>query len=440
MLGLMGIMAFNAIAQDEVVDEVIATVGDNVILYSELMAELKQAEKTYGNVANLKCEVLKQLVIKELLLYQALEDSIVVTDEQVNSDLDNKLRYYISQAGSVEVLEKYLEMSLVEYKDQMRSSIRDQLLVRNMRQQIVGDLRVSPKEVRAYFNKIPTDSLPIYGAEVEVAQIVKSPLITAKAKKEAYDKIKKLRDRIIGGEDFSIIASVWSEDRMSALEGGMLPEFGRNEMLPEFERAAYKIKKDSISKIIETQYGYHIIQSIYRKGERVKVRHILIKPQFGTMELLQLKKKMDSIVVALRAGKITLCEAAKKYSDDNNTKSNCGYFVDQSTGLRSVLISQLEMDVVGQIESMSEGDYSNAILTKTYDGSSAYRILHLGKEIPPHKADLDKDYQKIQLVALDNKKTEELEKWIKERTKSIYINIRPGFEGCENLENWVNKL
>ena len=145
LLGLIGLLAFNATAQDEVLDEVIATVGDNVILYSELMTELKQAEKTYGESAELKCEVLKQLVIKELLLYQALEDSLVVTDEQVNSDLDNKLRYYINQAGSVEVLEKYLGMSLVEYKDQMRPNIKDQLLVRNMRQQIVGDLSLIPR-------------------------------------------------------------------------------------------------------------------------------------------------------------------------------------------------------------------------------------------------------------------------------------------------------
>lgn len=430
---------FFSMAQDVVLDEILAKVGHNILLKSELDYEIEQAKKSFtGNDADLECVVFRQLLVKEMLLHQAKLDSIPVTDENVTADLDNKLRFYINQAGGVDELEEYLGMSLVEYKEQMRPLIKEQLLVKEMRRNLTGSMSASPKEVREYFNSLPADSLPVYGAEIELGQIVAKPEVSEAAKKVAYEKIKKLKERLEKGEDFSILASVWSEDPGSSLNGGVLPEFGRRQMVPEFERTAFGLKAGELSDIIETEYGYHILQSIYRKGEKVKVRHILIKPKLDEKDLLSLKMKLDTVVTELRSGKLDFCAAVNKYSSDNRTKNNCGFFSDPNTGLRSLEMSGFEPDVVADIKNLSVGDYSSPKLIRIYDGSSAYRILFLKGEKLPHKADLEKDYQRIQLLALEHKKNLALEKWVKEASKNMFIEISAPYNNCTAIKTLLN--
>lgn len=428
-----------SMAQDLVVDEIIAKVGDHVILRSELMFEVEQANKNYGDkIKDVECIVLQQLILKQMLLNQAELDSLPVGPEQVNNDLDNKLRFYIGQAGSVENLESFLGMSLVEYKEQMRPLIREQLLVRAMRQKIVGDMSASPKEVKAFFATIPSDSLPIYNAEIEIAQLVVTPQVSEVAKKIAYERILKLKKRLDAGEDFKLLASVWSEDRGTAINGGELQEFGRNEMVPAFEKAAFALKDGETSDIVESKYGYHIIQSIYRKGEKLKVRHILIKPKITDLDLLNLKKRMDSAVYKIRTGEIDFCKAVSLYSEDGGSNSNCGYFMDQNTGIRSVEMNLLDPDIVAEVKSMKVGDVTDPKLIRKQDGTSAYRILYLNKEIEPHKASLAVDYQKLQILTLENKKKEAIENWALENSKKVFIYLNAPYNNCEGIQDWLS--
>lgn len=435
----LAFFAITSFAQDLVVDEIIAKVGDHVILRSELMFEVEQAKKNYGDkVKDVECVVLKQLILKQMLLNQAELDSLPVGPEQVDNDLDNKLRFYIGQAGSVENLESFLGMSLIKYKDQMRPLIREQLLVRAMRQNIVGDMSASPKEVKEFFNSIPEDSLPIYNAEIEIAQIVATPKVSEVAKKIAYDKIVKLKKRLDAGEDFKMIASVWSDDKGTAINGGELQEFGRKEMVPAFEKAAFALKDGEMSDIIESKFGYHIIQSIYRKGEKMKVRHILIKPKITELDAINTKIRLDSAVSRIRSGEIDFCRAVVLYSNDGGANSSCGYFMDQNTGIRSVEMNLLEPDVVSEVKSMKVGEVSEPKLIRTNDGSTAYRILYLNKEIAPHRASLDKDYQKLQILALENKKNKAIEEWAKTTSTKVFIYLNDPYNSCVDIQEWLN--
>jgi len=437
---LLLLCSLSAYGQELIIDEIIAKVGENVVLRSELIFEVEQAKKNYGTeIENLECVVLKQLILKQMLLAQAEIDSIPMGDDRVNSDLDNKLRFYIRQAGSVGKLEQFLGMSLVEYKEQMRPLIKDQLLVDAMRNEILGSMNASPKEVRDYFNSIPSDSLPIYNAEIELARLVINPDVSEVAKKEAYDKIVKLKQRIDKGEDFNILATVWSEDKGSAINGGEMAEFGRKKMQPEFEKAAFALKAGEISEIVETVFGYHVIQSIYRKGEVVKVRHILIRPKISETDLYKVKVRMDSAFDDIKTGRLTFCEAIGKYSNDDNSKPGCGFFSDQNTGLRTIEMSYFDADIVSEIKPMKVGDISKPKIIRKYDGSNAYRILYLKNEIPPHKASLSSDYQKLQILALEDKKNKEIEKWALKNSATIFIEINSQYENCEEIKSWLNK-
>lgn len=440
IVGLFLLCNMSVFGQDVIIDEIIAKVGENVVLRSELMFEVEQAKKNYGaEIENLECVVLKQLILKQMLLAQAELDSIPMGEDRVNSDLENKLRFYIRQAGSVPKLEAFLGMSLVEYKEQMRPLIKDQLLVDAMRNDILGSMNASPKEVREYFNSIPSDSLPIYNAEIELARLVINPKVSEVAKKEAYDKIVKLKVRIEKGEDFNILASVWSEDRGSAINGGEMEEFGRKKMQPEFEKASFALKAGEISEIVETVFGYHLIQSIYRKGEMVKVRHILIRPKITETDLYKVQLTMDTVMHRIKSGEITFCEAVGIYSNDEGSKPGCGFYSDQNTGLRTIEMSYFDPDIVAEIKSMKVGDISKPKIIRTYDGSNSYRMLYLKNELPPHKASLSSDYQRLQILALEDKKGRAIETWALKNSSTIFIQVYAPFNKCEEIQSWLNK-
>jgi len=442
LLGIVGLLILSgklAKAQPkQVLEEVVAVVGDNIILKSEWEAEYLQVKDQYvGFKGDLKCEILNQLILQKLMLYKAELDSVVVSDEQVEYEMERKIRYFVSQIGDEKRLEEYLGKSILQYKQEMKPRIMQQMQVQEVQKKMLDAVKVSPTDVLKYFNEIPKDSLPLFGAEVELGQIVVVPKPNKFAKEYAYSTLKTYREEILAGKrNFELTARLFSDDKSSGKQDGELGLFKRGDMVPAFEAMAFKLKPDSISPIIETTFGYHILKLIERKGESINVRHILIKPTIITRDLAESEKFLKDLVEKIKADSISFCMAAAKYSEDELTKSNCGFFTDPNVGSNKVEIELLDPDVVLQVQKMKPGDFSLPTPIPANDGSMAYRILYLKSETKPHVANLKDDYQKIQAFALEQKKQKTMDDWSMKFKKNLYIRIEPSYSDCKEMDRW----
>ena len=439
ILPLILLIGINASAQPkQVLEEVAAVIGDNIILKSEWEAEYLQVKDQYTSFkGDLKCEILNQLILQKLMLHKAELDSIVIADEQIDYEMDRKIRYFVSQVGDEKRLEEYLCKSVIQYKEEMKPRIMQQMQVQEVQKKMMDLVKVSPTDVKKYFDEIPTDSLPLFGAEVEIGQIVIIPKPNQFAKDDAYLTLKKYREEIITGKrNFELTAKSFSDDKGSAINGGELGYFKRGEMVAAFESMAFKLKPDSISPIIETQYGYHILKLIDRKGDKINIRHILIKAPVISRDLAETEKFLKGLIVKIKADSLTFCQAAGKYSEDETTKSNCGFFTDPNVGSNRVAIELLDKDVVLQVQKMKVGEFSLPTPIQASDGSSAYRILYLKSETKPHRANMKDDYQKIQAFALEQKKQKSMDDWANKFKKTVYIHIEPNYTVCQEMKRW----
>lgn len=430
---------FVAQAQNiRVLDEVVAVVGESIILKSQMEAEYAQAKKemTFYD-GDLKCEILNQLIIQKLYLHKAKLDSTYADASRVDAEVDRRIQYYASQIGGEARLEQYLGKTVEEYKAQMKPKVEEQMMTQQVQQGLVSGVKASPTDVRLFFNEIPKDSLPNFEKEVEFAMITMKPTPSEYAKQYAREKIVKLREDIMRGiYTFDFAAKSNSDDPGTSINGGELGYFARGQMVSAFERTAFKLKKDSISEVIETEYGYHIIQVIDRKGEKVNARHILIKPLIVPSDFVALKKEMSKLIVAVKTDSLTMCHVASKYSTDAQTKDNCGYFVDGSTGSQQVPVAALQPLIAAKAESMRPGEYSDPVKFQDIDGTEGYRFFYLRKVVPAHKANLKDDYQKIQTLAMEKKQDSEIEKWVSDFKKGVYVWIDDKYVNCTELEGW----
>lgn len=431
---------FQAKAQNEkVIDEIAALVGSHPIYWSDVEAQYAQAKAQgmSGDPVALKCEIFENLVFQKLLVYQAEIDSLVVSDEQVNGELDRRLRYYISQFGSQQKLEEFYDKSMDEFKNELREPLRLELLSQQAQGKIVENVKMTPNETKEYFNNIKPDSIPVIPTEYEIGQIVKTPVVGPAQLKDARDKINALRARVLKGEKFSTLAVLYSEDPGSAAKGGELGMFGRGSMAPEFESAAFNLKnKNDISEVIKTKFGYHVLQLIERKGDFVNARHILIIPKVSPDDLVVAAAKLDSIADLVRMDSLTFTKAALRYSDDPG-KVNGGLIQSQSSGNTSLAADELDPKVFFVIDKMKPGEISGSVPYTTEDGTQAYRVLYLQLRTEPHKANLKDDYNKIQEWALDNKKAKVIAKWIENKSKTAYIRLGDKFNNCDFKYNWT---
>jgi peptidyl-prolyl cis-trans isomerase SurA len=372
------------------------------------------------------------------LLYQSEIDSLVVSDDQVNDELDRRLRYYIMQFGSQEKLEEFYDKSVSEFKAELKEPLRQEMLAAQQQGEITKDIKVTPSEIKAYFKQLPPDSIPVIPTEYEIGQIVKQPPVSQEELFAARDKISNLRERILKGEKFNTLAILYSEDPGSAVKGGELGLFGRGTMYPEFEAAAFSLKnKGDVSEIIKTKAGFHILQLIERKGEFVNVRHILIVPKVSPLDLQMASIKLDSISDIIRnsADSIKFEDAARKYSDDPG-KVNGGLLQNTNSGNSRWPADELDPKVFFIIDKLKVGEISRAVPFTTDDGTQAYRLLYLKLRTDPHRANLKEDYDKIQVWALNKKNEEALGKWVAEKSKTAYIRIGDRFKDCELRYNW----
>ncbi|MCF8299020.1 MAG: peptidylprolyl isomerase [Saprospiraceae bacterium] len=436
---LSAIQNKNLIAQDIVIDKVIAVVGAQIILYSDIETQYQQLKmQGYSPSKTLRCEILEELLFQKLMLNQAEVDSVEITDEQVESEMDRRLRYFISQIGSEQKLEEYYDKTIVEIKAEMRELIRDQIMVEKIQATITDGIKVTPTEVKNFFNKIPKDSLPMISSEMEIAQIVNQPIISQEEKLALKDKLNKLRERILKGEKFSVLARLYSEDPGSASKGGEVGMFGRGAMQPEFEAAAFNLKTiDEVSPIIETKFGYHILQLIERRGDYINVKHILLQPKASPMALLKSKNFLDSISALIYNNTYTFEEAVAKFSTDPG-RNNGGLLMNPMTGTATHSPDELEPNVFFTVDKLKVGEMSKPVIMKTEDGLQAYRILSLKSRTKPHIANLKDDYNKIQEEALNQKKNEAIQKWISKKALDTYVEITDeNYQKCEFKYNWV---
>lgn len=442
LISCLCLMITISTAQEKIVlEEVIAVVGDFPTFTSEFEAEYFQAKSQYeGFQGDLRCEMFSKLLTDKLLLQKAKIDSIEVAAERVEGEIERRMRFYSSQIGGDEALEKYLGKSLLAYKEEIRDRIKQQLTIEEVRQKILADVKVTPTDVKRFFDEIPADSLPLFDAEVEVGLILLKPEASSYAKEYAYNTIAKLREEIVAGKrDFGIAAASYSDDLGSRIKNGELGYFSRGQMVPSFERAAYMLRGDTVSPIIETEYGYHIMQLVDRKGEKINVRHILIKPKVVSSDLDQARKKLEKAIAEVKSGKLDFCKAAQDLSDDEYTKQNCGFYMDPATGVNKIEVTQLEPDIALLVKNLKPGQFSEILPVAMPDGSTYFRVLYLKSETPPHRANLRDDYQKIQAFALERKKQQTLEEWAEKYARTTYVRVDEKFNQCEELQSWINQ-
>lgn len=435
---LLFLGGFSFAQENRVLDEIVAVVGENIVLLSELEAEYAQAKaQTQAFDGDMKCELLNQLVIQKLYLHKAALDSIVVGDDRVAGEVDRRIQYYASQIGGEANLEKYLGKSIAEYKKQMSVKVREQMTTQQVQQTLIANVKASPTDVRKFFAEIPSDSLPTFGKEIELGVITDKPTPSDYARQYALEKITGIRKSIIDGTySFDIAARSNSDDKGTAVNGGELGYFSRGQMVSEFERTAFRLPEDSISEVIETQYGFHIIELIDRKGEKVNARHILIKPLIVKSDLNRLKNQMLGLIDALENDSLTMCQVATEYSEDNQTKDNCGFYTDPTTGSTQVPVETLDPLIAAKAQTLKVGQYSAPEQYQDYDGTVGYRFFILKKEVPAHKANLRDDYQKIQTLATEKKQETTVDNWVEQYKSGVYVWIDKKYADCEELSGW----
>lgn len=444
LAGVLMCLFLNAQAQKKNLDKIVAVVGNNIIL----LADLNQQYAIYLNQGNpadekAKCYFLQQMLVQKLLKQQADIDSIVVEDNQVDDELDKRMRYQIQRMGGQERLEQFLQKSVLQYKDEMRPDVKEGLIANKMQQKITENVNVTPLEVKKYFESYKKDSLPDIGTEVEVGEISLQPKLTKIEKQKYHDKLDAIRLRIKSGEDFGFLAKTYSEDPGSAAEGGDYGFIDRTTMVKEFTAWAFKLRAGEMSPVFETDFGYHILQVLERRGEQAHVRHILIRPQTTPAALERVKLKADSIYKDITVNKLPFSSAASVYSDNKETQYNGGmmlYADNQTARTTFTPVEKLDPAVFVVIDTMKVGSISKPVAFKNeQDGKEGYKIFFLKSRIAPHKGSLDQDYPKFKERAQKEKEARVMSEWFEKRKETTYIRIDDEFSTCDEMKLWVKQ-
>jgi peptidyl-prolyl cis-trans isomerase SurA len=440
---ILMVSGFRSLSQEQdfvILDKIIAIVGDEVVLRSDIDRQIADYSFTDSLSKELaRCEILKQNIYQKLLLNQARIDSLKVTEDMINGELNRRLRYFVSQIGSEDALEKYYGKTIAEIKDEMREPIREVLLVEQMKDQILGSFEISPREVRIFFNNIPADSLPFYNSEVEYGRIVLYPKANKEEENAAKEKARYLRERISNGERFENLAILYSEDESSATKGGDLQMQNKNVFVPEFAAMAMNLKADSVSMPFKTRYGYHIVKLVARKGELIHVKHILIIPKITGEARVKTKNKLLDIRTKILSDSISFEDAAAYYSEDENSKNNGGVFLDRESGSSRIPLDKIEASIFFIIDSMKTGDISLPVKKISMDRRESYEIIKLISKTEPHKANLRDDFPKIKSMAEEARHQEILGKWADKTIKETYITIYPPYDSCYEREGFIKK-
>lgn len=424
--------------QAQVIDKIVAVVGNNIIMQSDIEEQYMQYRMQggiKGSASSIRCEILEDMLFRKLMLNQAELDSITVSDEQIDSEVDRYIRYYLSQFGSQEKLEKYYDKPMKDIKNDLRDMLKEKQLMEEVQRKIVEGVNATPSDVREFYNNIPKDSIPMVSAQYEIAELVKKPPITLDEKLAVKERLYGLRSRILKGERFSTMALLYSEDPGSAKKGGELGFKGRGELVPEFEAAAFALKDGEISEVVETEYGYHIIQLIERRGDYINVRHILLTVRVSPEALQTAYNELEYIANLIRNDSITFDEAVKVHSDEDD-KTNGGYLINPVTGGTLFAAEDLDQQVSVVINRLQVGEVSDPVPMKTKNDKDAYRLLMIKKKTTPHRANLKEDYALIQQWTMQKLRQDAINKWIDAKSSKAYVKISDDYKDCDFNFDW----
>lgn len=430
-------------AQDNVIDEVIWIVGDEAILRSEVEEErLRLQYEGQTLPGDPYCVIPEQMAVQKLFLHQAVLDSIEVNESSVSHQVDMRINYYISQIGSKEKMEEYFRKTSSEIREEMMLAIRNQMIIQQMQAKLTENLKSTPAEVRRFYATLSADSIPMIPAQVEVQILSFDPKVPVEEIERIKSRLREFSERVTSGQaDFSMLARLYSEDTESAKRGGELGYVGRGQLVSEFADVAFNLNDPKkVSRIVKTEYGYHIIQLIDKKGERINCRHILLRPRVMAADKEKSLLKLDSILTEIKSGELSFEQAIVHYSEDKNTLMNAGLMINPNTGTSRFEYQDLAPEIARQIATMEEGEISQPfVMMDPASNKEVCAIVRLKKKTDIHRANLEEDFQMIRAMLEEKQAAEYIHDWIIQKQKTTYIQIDPKWSGCDfEYPNWIH--
>ena len=427
--------------RQRLIDEVVASVGDDAILSSDIEYQYGQAMIEGVNFnGDMKCNILEQLLVQRMMLNQAKIDSVEVKDNEVMQQVDARLNYFTQQVGGQDKLEEYFKKPILQLRRDQMEAVRTQMITQKMQSSITKDVKITPSDVRKYYSRLGEDSIPYVSTQYEVEQIVVYPEIEQSEIDRIKERLRDFQRQVAEGRDFATLAVLYSEDPGSASRGGDLGWYSKSGFVPEFSAVAFNMhEKGKVSKIVQTEFGYHIIQFIDRKGDRINCRHILLKPKVSTESRNKGIAFLDSVSAWINSGKLSFEEAASTFSMDKDSRSNGGLMVNPEDGTRKFQLGQIPAEIAKAIQNLQEGQFSKPfVMMDDKKGRETIRMVRLLKKHDPHKANVSDDYDMLKSMFEGQKRKEVLDSWIVNKQKELYVVISPDWRRCEfQYPGWV---
>jgi peptidyl-prolyl cis-trans isomerase SurA len=427
-------------AQSLIIDQVAAVIGNEMIMQSDIEKQIIELKAEGVPVKpNYRCELLSELLEQKLMVNQAKLDSVQISDASVAMQLEGRLDHFTNYFGSQKEMEDYFGKSVLQIKEDFHDLIREQMLMEEMRKTITEDIRITPSEVKEFYASLPKDSIPTMDARMEVQQIVRYPKYTDEAISKVKDKLLDMRKKILEGSSFSTMAVLYSQDPGSAKLGGEIGFRSKSELDPEYARVAFTLKEGQVSKIVESEFGYHIIQMIERRGDRVNTRHILLNPEVSQASLDETRKTLDTLLSLIKKDSMSFPAAAYVYSGDKNSFMNGGLRINPKSGNSYFEMNDFTPEEYYVVKDLKQNDITYPFQTKDENGKPVYKLMRIKTKTNPHPANIKEDYQYLQELALAVKKKKAIEEWVLDKQKSTTFYIDSSFDRCNLSEKgWIN--
>ena len=440
---LLGLLFSLSMMAQGVIDEVIWVVGDEAILRSEVEEERLRAQYEGQQIpGDPYCVIPEQLAVQKLFLHQAIIDSVEANESSVSHQVDLRLNYYINQIGSKEKMEEYFRKPSSEIREEMMTTVRNQMIIQQMQAKLTEDIKPTPAEIRRYFNSLPMDSIPMMPAQVEVQILSFEPPVPVEETERIKQRLREFTERVQSGSaDFSMLARLYSEDTESAKRGGELGFVGRGQLVTEFADVAFNLNDPKrVSRIVQTEYGFHIIQLIEKKGERINCRHILLRPRISATDKIQAIQRLDSIRHQIMADSLQFEQAVIRFSQDKNTVMNGGLMINPNTGSSRFEYQDLAPEIAKQIYNLNEGDVSQPfVMMDQTKNREVCAIVRVKKKTDVHRANLSDDFQAIKSMLEQKLSSDFLHNWILKKQKTTFIQISPEWQNCEfEYPGWIH--